>query len=64
MSFVQIGMLMKNNLSSERIIAAFNKLVEGMTGMLLLGAAGGGPGAVAMGKVGTTSSNISAALHH
>ena len=51
---------MKNNLSSERNIAAFNDSVEGMTGMLLLGAAGGGPGAVAVEKVGTTSSIISA----
>jgi hypothetical protein len=51
MLFVPIGMLMKNNMSAERIIAAFNESVEGMTGMLLLGAAGGGPGAVAMGKV-------------
>ncbi len=54
---------MKKNLSSKRIIAAFNKSVEGMAGMPLLGAAGGGPGAVSIGKVGTTSSIASAALH-
>ena len=63
MLFVPIGMLMKNNLSAKRIIAAFNELVERITGMLLLGAAGGGPGAAAMVKGGTTSYNISAALH-
>jgi hypothetical protein len=57
-------MLMKNNLFFERIISAFNESVEGMAGMSLLGAAGGGPGAVSIGKVGTTSSNVSAALHH
>ena len=45
---------MKNNLSVERIIAAFNELVEGMAGMPLLGAAEGGPGTVSIGKVGTT----------
>jgi hypothetical protein len=56
-------MLTKNNLSSERIIAAFNESEEGMAGMPIVGAAGGGPGAVSMGNVGTTSSNISAALH-
>ena len=33
-----------------------------MAGMLLLGAAGGGPGAVSIGKVGTTSSIISTAV--
>ena len=63
MLFVPIGMLMKNNLTSERIIAAFNELVEGMIVMLLLGAAGRGPRAVAVEKVGTTSSIISAALN-
>jgi hypothetical protein len=56
-------MLIKNNLSSERIIAAFNESVEVMAGMPLLGASGGGPKAVSIGNVGTTSSKISAALH-
>ena len=63
MSFVPIKMLMKNNLSFERIIAACNALVEGMEGMPLLGAAGGGTGAVSIGKVETTSSIISTALY-
>ena len=54
---------MKNNLSYERIIAAFNESVEGIAGTPLSGTVGGGPGAVSIGNVGTTSSNISAALY-
>ena len=74
-SFVPIGILTKNNLSSKRIKVTVSASGEGIAGMLVLGAAGGGPGKmsgnpcsnaeeVPVGNVGATSDTSSAARHN
>ena len=63
-SFELKGILMKNNLSSERIIAALSAAKVGTVGVHVLGAAGGGPGALDVATVNACATSCSSSASH